>query len=125
MRYEELTKQIIGAYYEVYNTLGNGFLEQVYQNSMYKELVSRGLFCDCQKRIEVFYKSELVGYYVPDIIVENKVILELKALPEITGDESAQLLNYLKATNMEVGLLMNFGAPEAEFKRFENFFQAI
>ncbi len=122
MLYEDLTERIIAAYYEVYNTLGFGFVEQVYQNAMFKELTRQGLFCDCQKRIEVTYKDELVGYYIPDIIVENKVILELKALSEITGDEMAQILNYLKATDMEVGFLMNFGASKPYFKRFENFF---
>ena len=122
MKYESLTEQIIAAYYEVYNTLGFGFVEQVYQNAMFKELTRQGLFCDCQKRIDVIYKDELVGYYIPDIIVENKVVLELKALSEITGDEMAQILNYLKATHLEVGFLMNFGAVEPYFKRFENFF---
>ena len=79
MLYEDLTELIIAAYYEVYNTLGFGFVDQVYQNAMFKELTRQGPFCDCQKRIEVTYKDELVGYYIPDIIVENKIILELKA----------------------------------------------
>jgi len=123
MLHEELTDNIIGAYYEVYNTLGYGFLEQVYQNAMFKELSHRGLHCDCQKHIDVFYKGELVGFYVPDIIVENSVILELKALRDITGDETAQILNYLKATDKDVGFLMNFGAKKPFFKRFDNFFE--
>ena len=122
MLYEDLTERIIVAYYEVYNTLGFGFVEQVYQNAMFKELTRQGLFCDCQKRIEVTYKDELVGYYIPDIIVENKIILELKALSEVTGEEKAQILNDLKATDMEVGFLMNFGASKPYFRRFENFF---
>ncbi len=123
MQYDKLTEQIIAAYYDVYNTLGFGFVEQVYQNAMYKELGMRGLFCDCQKRVEVIYKDELVGYYIPDIIVENKIVLELKALAEITGDEIAQLLNYLKATDMDVGFLMNFGAPKPFFRRCDNHFR--
>lgn len=118
--YEDITDQIIAAYYEVYNTLGYGFLEQVYQNAMYKELCHRNMLCSCQKRIDVIYKSELVGYYIPDIIVEDKIILELKALSEITGNEKAQVINYLKATGIKVGFLMNFGAPEAYFKRLDN-----
>ena len=122
MLYEDLTERIIAAYYEVYNTLGFGSVEQVYQNAMFKELTRQGLFCDCQKRIEVTYKDELVGYYIPDIIVENKIILELKAWSEVTGEEMAQILNNLKATDMEVGFLMNFGASKPYSRRFENFF---
>ena len=123
MLYEDLTRQIIGAYYDVYNTLGHGFLEQVYHNAMVMELRNRGLSCDSQKHIDVFYKNEVIGYYIPDIIVEDKIILELKALPELTGEEASQVLNYLKATGMEVGILLNFGAPTASFRRYDNHFE--
>ena len=120
--YEEISKEILGAYYDVYNNLGFGFLEQVYQNAMFKELTKRGLFCDCQKHLDVVYKNEVVGHYVPDIIVENKIILELKALSEINGEHEAQILNYLKATGIEIGFLMNFGSPTPYYKRYINNF---
>ena len=123
MLYEDLTRLIIGAYYDVYNTLGYGFLEQVYHNAMVVELRNRGLFCESQKHIDVFYKNEVIGFYIPDIIVENKIILELKALPELTGVEASQVLNYLKATRMEVGILLNFGAPTASYRRYDNYFE--
>ena len=123
MLYEDLTRQIIGAYYDVYNTLGYGFLEQVYHNAMVKELRNRGLSCESQKHIDVFYKNEVVGYFIPDIIVEDKIILELKALSELTGEEASQVLNYLKATGMEVGILLNFGGPTASFRRYDNNFE--
>ena len=123
MLYEDLTRQIIGAYYDVYNTLGFGFLEQVYHNAMLMELRNRGLSCDSQKHIDVFYRNEVIGYYIPDIIVEDKIIVELKALPELTGEEVSQVLNYLKATGMEVGILLNFGEPTASFRRYDNHFE--
>ena len=86
-----------------------GFLEAVYGNALYKELKARGLKCECQKPIDVFYKGELVGHYVPDMIVENKVIVELKAVIDLRPEHEWQLLNYLTACKIEVGLLINFG----------------
>lgn len=112
-----LTGMIINAFYEVHNTLGSGFLEQVYQNALYKELVSRGLECECQKEISVFYKDELVGFYRADIIVEGKVILELKAVSKLKEEHECQLVNYLKATGCRVGLLMNFGKTAEYIRR--------
>ena len=123
MLYEDLTRQIIGAYYDVYNTLGYGFLEQVYHNAMVMELRNRGLSCESQKHIDVFYMNEVVGYFIPDIIGEDKIIIELKALSELTGEEASQVLNYLKATGMEVGILLNFGGPTASFRRYDNHFE--
>lgn len=116
MLYEELTHEILGAFYEVHNILGFGFLEQVYQNSFYKELLHRGLKVECQKEIVVYYKGESVGRYVADMVVENKIILELKAVQSLKIEHEWQLINYLKATGIEVGLLLNFG-HSAESKR--------
>lgn len=109
MLYEELTSKIIGAALDVHNELGFGFLESVYGNALYIELQNRGLKCDCQRRIEVYYKGKKVGNYVADMIVEDKVIVELKAVSEIRKEHQQQLLNYLVATNLELGLLLNFG----------------
>ncbi|HAB51421.1 MAG: GxxExxY protein [Ignavibacteria bacterium RIFOXYB2_FULL_35_12] len=120
-KHQELTELIIKAFYNVYNSLGYGFLEKVYENSMLIELKSLGLNCEKQKPISVFYKNLNVGEYFADIIVENKVIIELKAAEGIIEEHEAQLLNYLKATDIEVGLLFNFG-KQPQFKRqiFEN-----
>lgn len=114
--YKELTQKIINVFYEVYNTLGYGFLEKVYENAMLYELELRGLKTDKQIPINVNYKSKLVGEYFSDIIVENKVILELKACNKLDSEHENQLLNYLKASDIEVGLLLNFG-KEPDFKR--------
>ncbi len=116
MIHEELTKEIISAFYEVHKILGFGFLEQVYQNALYKELVRRGLKCECQKELKVYYKNEIVGTYKTDIIVEDAVILELKAVSTLRPEHEWQLVNYLKGTNLSIGLLLNFGF-HAEIKR--------
>lgn len=103
------------------NVLGYGFLEKVYQNSMYLELKSRGFYVEAQKQIKVSYKGIEVGEYYADLVVNEKIILELKAAECIVEDFEFQLINYLKATNMEVGLLLNFGKrPEFKRKVFEN-----
>jgi GxxExxY protein len=107
--HQELTKSLIGVYYDVYNELGYGFLEKVYQNSMLIELKRRGFEVESQKKLGVYYKKEIVGEYFPDIIVNNSVIIELKCVEYIVEAHECQLLNYLKATNCEVGLLLNFG----------------
>jgi GxxExxY protein len=107
--HEELTNVIIKTFYEVYNELGYGFLEKVYQNSLYLELKNKGLKVEAQKRIAVFYKGTEVGEYYADLIVEDKIILELKAADCIIKDFENQILNYLRATDCEVGLLLNFG----------------
>ena len=116
MLHEELTAEIISAFYEVHKVLGFGFLEQVYQNALYKELIRRNLKCECQKELNVYYKNEIVGTYRPDIIVEDKVILELKAVSKLRPEHEWQLVNYLKGTGLKVGLLLNFGLS-AEMKR--------
>jgi GxxExxY protein len=119
--HEELTDVIIKTFYEVYNELGHGFLEKVYQNSLYLELKNKGYNVEAQKRINVYYKGTEVGEYFADLIVENAVILELKAADCIVKDFENQILNYLRATDCEVGLLLNFGKkPEFKRKIYEN-----
>jgi GxxExxY protein len=118
---EDLTGKIIKAFYKVYNHLGYGFLERVYQNAFYLELKQQGFDCKAQHKIEVFYLNYNVGVYFADIIVNDKVILELKAAETLCEAHECQLLNYLKATNIEKGLLFNFGeTPEFRRKIFKN-----
>ena len=109
MKYEDLTGKIIEAAYKVHNTLGFGFIEHVYQNALSIELEKRGVECEKEKPLKVYYERVLVGDYKADIVVENKVILELKAVKDLHSAHEAQLVNYLKAADMEVGLLINFG----------------
>jgi GxxExxY protein len=116
MLHEEVTSKIIGSFFTVYNTLGHGFLEKVYENALVLELRRAGLFAEQQKKIEVFYGEERVGEYYADIVVEGDVILELKAAECLAPEHEAQLINYLKGTNIEVGLLLNFG-PKPQFMR--------
>ena len=121
LKHKDLTDVIIKSYYKVYNTLGYGFLEKVYENALFIELRKHGLFVQKQKAIEVFYEEEIVGDYFADLIVSEKVILELKAAEEICEEHENQLINYLKATDIEVGLLLNFGkSPEFKRKVFTN-----
>jgi len=122
--HEQITEKIIKSYFKVYNTLGYGFLEKVYENAMAIELRKNVLEVKCQHPITVLYESEIVGEYFADIIVNGIVVIELKAVKEISEEEECQLINYLKATNIELGLLLNFG-KEAEYKRkvFMNVFK--
>ena len=115
-KYSEITNLIIRAFYNVYNNLGYGFLEKVYENSMIIELRKLGLNCTKQYPISVFYDNTVVGEYFADIIVENCIILELKAAENLCDEHECQLVNYLKASDIEVGLLLNFG-KKPEFKR--------
>ena len=117
IRHSDITKKIIKAFYEVYNELGHGFLEAVYEKSIFISLKNLGLEVTSQHPIPVYFKQNLVGNFIADLIVEDKVIIELKAVEHIIPQHEAQLINYLKATNIEVGLLMNFG-NKPEFKRF-------
>ena len=114
--HKELTEQIIKAFYRVYNTLGYGFLEKVYENALVLELMAGGLRVEQQKRLQVYYENHVVGDYFADLVVEDLVIIELKVADALTLAHEAQLLNYLKATSVEVGLLFNFG-PQATFRR--------
>jgi GxxExxY protein len=116
MIHEEKTSKIIGAFYTVYNTLGHGFLEKVYENALAIELRKQGMVAEQQKRIEVFYDGERVGDYYADIVVDGCVVLELKAAEALAPEHEAQLINYLKGTVVEVGLLLNFG-PKPQLAR--------
>lgn len=117
MEFEEITKQIIGCAYRVYNTLGYGFLESVYEKSMIVDLQFAGLLAESQKRIQVVYAGHNVGDFIADLIVNETIIVELKSVQEIAVVHEVQLVNYLKATNKPVGLLINFGPKEVEVKR--------
>ena len=114
--HKELTDTILSSFFAVQIELGHGFLEKVYQNSLYIELKSRGLSVIPQIPVKVYYKGYSVGDYYPDLLVENTVILELKAAVSIHYEHELQLLNYLKATEYELGYLLNFG-KKGEFKR--------
>ena len=116
MKYKELTAKIIECAFRVHRKLGFGFLEAVYQNALMVELEKAGLEAVKQKSIQIHYDREIIGDYTADIVVEDKVILELKAVKEIHPVHEAQLVNYLKATGIEVGLLINFG-DRVEIKR--------
>jgi len=115
--HSDITDKIIRAYYNVYNILGFGFLEKVYEKSLLIELRDLGLFCESQQRINVYYKDKLVGDYYADIVVENKVIIEIKAAESLNPAHEAQLVNYLRGTNIEVGLLVNFGEKPEHRRR--------
>ncbi len=121
LKHYHLTEEIISCFYKVYNELGYGFLEKVYHNSMHKELQFIGLNVFSNKKINVFYMGDIVGEYYADLIINDCVILELKATEFLGIAHEWQLVNYLKATNIEVGLLLNFGKkPEFKRKVFEN-----
>jgi len=118
VKIEELTYKIRGAIFEVNRVLGYGFLEKVYENALMIELQERGLKAESQVPISVRYKQKEVGEYFADIVVEDEVILELKAVESLQKIHEAQLLNYLKATDYKVGFLVNFTHPKAVIKRF-------
>lgn len=120
-KHKDLTSSIIQTFYDVYNELVYGFLEKVYQNAMFYELKARNLFVEAQKQVKVFYKNIEIGEYYPDLIINDSVIIELKAAETLCEKHENQLINYLKATNKEVGLLLNFGKkPEISRKIFDN-----
>jgi GxxExxY protein len=118
--HEELTNIVLKSFYKTYNTLGYGFLEKVYENALLIELRKNGLKCEQQYRIEVYYEGVVVGQYTADILVADCLILELKAAESLCEEHEFQLINYLKATDIELGLLLNFGKkPEFRRKVFE------
>ncbi len=120
-KHTELTDAIICCFYTVYNTLGYGFLENVYLNALLAEFENRGIAATAQSPVSVFYGDRQVGEYFADILVSNRIIIEVKAVKNLAPEHEAQLLNYLKATDVEVGLLLNFG-PQPQVKRrfFDN-----
>lgn len=121
LKHKELTETIIKAFYGVYNELGFGFLESVYQKAMVIVLRDYGLKVEEEKQIKVYFRGKVIGDYRADLWVNNTVILELKAAKTLVKENEAQLLNYLRATKVEIGLLLNFG-PKPQFKRmiFDN-----
>jgi GxxExxY protein len=121
MKHAELTDRIIGAFYRVYNTLHWGFSEKVYHNALLHELRKSGLRVETKKQYDVFYDGVMVGEYFADVVAEGLVILELKAVEQLTPAHEAQLLNYLRASGIEVGLLLNFGPkPQCRRKVFDH-----
>ncbi len=118
--YKDLTKEIIGAAMEVHSTLGCGFLESVYEEALAVEFGLRDVSFERQKPLDVFYKEKNVKQFVCDFLVAGAVLVELKAIKELTGVETGQVLNYLKATSLKLGLLLNFGASSLQYKRVIN-----
>ncbi len=120
-KYREITEEIIKIFYKVYNKLGYGFLEKVYQNALMLEFEKAGISAVTQFPINVVYDRKTIGEYFADIFVDSRVIVEIKAAKSLLKEHEAQLLNYLKATNIEVGLLLNFGPkPGIKRKAFDN-----
>ncbi len=118
LQYGEITEKIIGCAFEVINELGAGFLESVYEKAFAIALQDKGLRVKCQHPIHVRFRQRIVGEFYADLIVDEKVIIELKVAKAIAPEHQAQTINYLKATGIEVGLLINFGNPKLEYKRF-------
>lgn len=117
MLHEELTGKILEASFEVIRELGGGFLEGVYQNALLIALRQKGIKADARVPLSVRFRGEVVGEYFADLFVDSKVIVELKAVKALAPEHQAQLINYLKATGIEVGLLINFGRPKLEYRR--------
>ena len=117
MRYEELTRAILGCSFEVINELGSGFLESVYEKALAIALKEKGFSVKIQYPIEVMFRGQCVGEFFADLFVEEKVIVELKAVKALSVEHPAQVINYLKATGVEVGLLINFGKQKLEYRR--------
>ncbi len=118
LKHEEITKTVIGCAFEVVTELGAGFLESVYEKALLLALRQKGLSAIAQHPVKVMFRNECVGDFFADLFVEGKVIVELKAVKAITPQHQAQIINYLNATGIEVGLLINFGNPKLEYKRF-------
>jgi GxxExxY protein len=122
VKHQELTGKILEAAFAVANELGAGFLESVYQNALCVALLDSGLSTMPQAPLEVRFRAQIVGQYFADILVNDLVVLELKAVKALAPEHEAQILNYLKATGKPVGLLLNFGTPRLEYRRYENRF---
>jgi GxxExxY protein len=117
MEYEEITHKIIGAAYQVFNQLGFGFLESVYQKAMIIELAKHGLKVESEKPLHVFYDDQVVGEFNVDLFVENTVVVELKSVQSLVKSHEVQLVNYLNGLRKEIGLLISFGPSGVEVKR--------
>jgi GxxExxY protein len=116
-KFSETTKAILSCCFEVINTLGSGFLESVYQNALVIALMDTGLEVESERGFEVHFRGKRIGIFVPDLIVEKQVVVELKSCEHLTGEHQAQLINYLAVTNLSVGLLVNFGKRKLEYRR--------
>ena len=122
IKYDKLTENIIRIFYKVYNKLGYGFLEKIYENAMMFEMEKENIAAISQAPIKVIYDDKILGEYFADISVDGKVIVEIKAAKNLAPENEAQLLNYLKATDIEVGLLLNFGSkPQIKRKVLDNY----
>ena len=117
---KKASERVIGCAFAVSNGLGAGFLERVYESALAVEMLDQGLEFEQQSPLKVYYRDTLVGRYVADFVVEDKLIVEIKALSQLTRQHDAQIMNYLKATGMTVGLLLNFGTPKMGIKRLVN-----
>ena len=122
MLYEEITRKILEACFEVSNELGAGYLESVYEKALLIVLRQKNLLAENQIPLEVKFRGEVVGDFYVDILVESKVVIELKVVNSLTKEHYAQTINYLKSTGIDVGLLINFGNPKIEYRRFTNKF---
>ena len=121
MLHEEISEKVIGTFYDVYNELGHGFLESVYENAMVIALREKGMRVEQQVEIPVWFRSQKIGVFYADLVVEGVLIVELKAVRSFDPSHEAQLLNYLRATAIEIGLLLNFGVrPEVKRKIYDN-----
>jgi GxxExxY protein len=121
MEDEELTSEVIGCAFKVHNSLGSGFLEKVYENALQIELSRAGLEVEQQVPVQVYYQGEVVGDFVPDLLVEGRLIVELKAIETLTKLHEAQLVNYLTATGLNIGLLINFGYSVQIKRKYRKF----
>ncbi|MVM34676.1 GxxExxY protein [Spirosoma sp. HMF4905] len=121
MNHDNLTHQIIAAAYAVHNELGPGFLEKVYENALYVELLNRSILAEQQVSVPVFYQQIQVGDYVADMLVEQQVLIELKAVEAIHTKHEAQLVNYLTATGLDIGLLINFGSSVTVKRKYRTY----
>ncbi len=122
MLYEDLTGKILQACFEVSNELGIGFIESVYEKALLVALKQKGLKAESQVPINVKFRQVIIGEFYADILVEDKILLELKAVNSLVNDHKVQIINYLKASGLEVGFLVNFGNPKLEYRRFNNQF---
>jgi len=117
MEYEEITEKIIGAAFTIYNRMGSGYLESVYERCMLIELEKTGLRTESQKSIRVYYDGQIVGNFLADLLFENCIIVELKVVNQLSKIHEAQLVNYLVSTEKDIGLLINFGGEKVQIKR--------
>jgi GxxExxY protein len=120
MKYQELTGQVLACAFAVMKELGIGFLESVYHAALAQALAERGLRVEIQRPLTVFFRDKIVGKFIADLVLEDVVVIELKVAKALSREHMAQVINYLKASRMEVGLLLNFGGSEVEYRRFFN-----